>query len=173
METTIRVADAMHNDPTSRKTRDGADRGQVDDWLRTCCDAVSEPDRNTVYDRMIEAVGTIPAASAASRPLRRWTAALREITERSGVRWLRGRGTGPCSFDLIEVDGRWNVLEHGWPRNEEDLQKLIVPAAAGAIARHAQAEGKHPAPEATIAERFNADAADYCSQAITQPPEWL
>ena len=173
METSVRVADAMKNDPASQTTRDGADRGQIDDWLRTCCDAVSEPDQNTDERRVIEAIGNLPATSAATTALRRWMAALREVTERTGVGWLRGRGTGPCAFDVVDAGGRWIVLEHGWPRNESDLQKLIVPAAAKAIARHAQSQGKHPAAEAAIAERFNADAVDYCSQAATQPPQWL
>ena len=79
---------------------------------------------------------------------------------------VRMRMASICGTDL-------HYVYHGWPRNESDLQKLIVPAAAKAIARHAQSQGKHPAAEAAIAERFNADAVDYCSQAATQPPQWL
>ena len=173
MMTSVLAGQAMALDNTTRDIEEQANADQIDDWLRTCCDAVSEPDENTGRDRLIDPVGLRRASTTDKKPLRRWTAALREHAERIGVRWLRGRANGPFGFDIIEPGGRCTILEHGWPTDEDHLRALIVPTAAEAINRHAQASGKHPAPQSAMAAHLQADATDYCGQAGTQAPSWL
>ena len=112
------------------------------EWLCACFDAVAELDGNTVRGRLIPPLGSRAVLLPALRPLRRWTAVLREHLQGAGIRWVRARSYGPCSFRLATLDGVCAVLEDGWPDDEDQLRVRIILAAAAAVARHPRDLGR-------------------------------
>lgn len=137
------------------------DPDQLRSWLSGCADALGEPEPDTSPERLIEGFSQTSRAAGSVPALRRWTAALRENVQAVGVGWIRGRTDGASSFSIARLGGAWTVVEHGWPENDDQLRTRMVLAAAGALVRQARASGNEPAPEATVAEQLNQDAARY------------
>ena len=141
------------------------DANAISGWLATCADAVAEPKAESLPHRL---TGRLSNAEAPDdRNLARWTAALRENTQAAGVGWLRGRDTGDLEFTIAKVGGRWSVVEHGWPRDQQDLRTRVIRAAAAAITRHASQLGHDPASYETLVKAFETDCTRYCANADT------
>ena len=146
---------------------------KVAEWLRACCDSIGEPGEQTRRSRTMAALGDRRASRRRKRPLRRWTAAQREHLSSAGIRWLRGRDDGEHGFEVIRRGMRWNVIEHGWAKDEDDLMGGVIAALSAAAVRQSRLERKNPVPEKTLADHFHADAVRYCAEPGSQPPAWL
>ena len=145
------------------------DAALVADWLPACVDAAAVPTPRSDPARLVEPVGgrRPPGAPA----LRRWNAALRENVQLLGVGWLRGRPDGAAAAVAHRFRGLWTVFEHGWAESEAALSRSLVPAAAVALAGHAEALGRVPPPADSVARFLLYDVA-VCSRAVPAPRRW-
>ena len=164
-EATIEAAAAaMAATPGAAEAGCSTDADDVARWLAGTLEAAAAADADTrTEDRLrLRSFGTRPR-TAGSRALRRWNALLRVETTSAGIDWLRGRGDGDAAFEVVRVDGRWTVVEHGWAADEETLRERMIPAAATAASRH----GDEAAGSARLAEEIAAglerEAEAYCA----------
>ena len=141
---------------------------RIAEWLESCVDAVGEPDGNTSPADLFPGFGL--ARDPRRAPLRRWTAALRETTQQTGVGWLRGLDRGPVRATVSYLGGCWTVVEHGCGGDEEELASVLIQGVATATVRQAYARGRPLLPAAAMVDALRASVSEYCASDVAQRP---
>ena len=101
--------------------------------------------------------------TGACTPSRRWSAALREHAQNTGVAWRRGRHGGQLAFSVQRAAGRWTITEHGGTTSDAALRDTMIPAVAAAMVLSAEEEGKTANSREKVEAALRTDAAAYAA----------